>query len=90
MTNREMLAAISARTALSEAEAREVLSVILDTIKDAVWDGDKVMLTNFGTFYLAERKARTYKNPKPHMPAVRPARKYPKFVPAPNFEELVR
>lgn len=90
MTNREMVAAISARTALSEAEAREVLNTVLETIKDAVWDGDKVTLTNFGTFYLAERKARAYANPKPHMPTVKPARKYPKFLPAPNFEELVR
>lgn len=90
MTSRELVAAISAKTALTEPEAREVLNTVLETIKDAVWDGDKVTLTNFGTFYLAERKAHTYKNPKPHMPPVRPASKYPKFVPAPSFEELVR
>jgi len=90
MTNRELIAAISAKTALTEAEAREVLNTVLDSIKDAVWDGDKVTLTNFGTFYLAERKARAYKNPKPHMPPVKPASKYPKFKASPRFEELVR
>ncbi len=90
MTNRELVAAISAKTALSEPEAREVLNAVLDSIKDAVWDGDKVTLTNFGTFYLAERKARAYKNPKPHMPPIKPATKYPKFIAAPSFEELVR
>lgn len=90
MTNRELIAAVCAKTALSEPEAREVVSTILETIKDAVWDGGRVTLTNFGTFSLAERKARAYANPKPHMPAIRPARKYPKFVPAPSFDELVR
>ncbi len=90
MTNRELVAAISAKTALSEPAAREVLNTVIETIKDAVWDGDKVTLTNFGTFYLAERKARAYARPKPGMPKVKPAYKYPKFVPAPNFEELVR
>ncbi len=90
MTNRELVAAISAKTALTEPEAREVLNAVLDSIKDAVWDGDKVTLTNFGSFYLAERKARAYRNPKPHMPPIKPASKYPKFIPAPSFEELVR
>ncbi len=90
MTNRELIAAVSAKTPLSEQEAREVVNTVIETIKDAVWDGDKVTLTNFGSFFLAERKARAYKNPKPHMPPIKPASKYPKFTPAPSFEELVR
>lgn len=90
MTNKELIAAVSAKTALSEQASREVLNTILETIQDAVWDGDKVTLTNFGYFYLAERKARPFAKPKAHMPLIKPARKYPKFVPSPNFEELVR
>lgn len=90
MTNRELVAAISAKTALSEQAAREVLTTVLETIKDAVWDGDKVTLTNFGSFFLAERKARKLPKPRPGMPSFRPAQKYPKFVPASNFEEMVR
>ena len=90
MTNREVVAALCAKTALPEQTVRQVLNTVIDTIKDAVWDGDRVSLTNFGSFYLAERKERTYANPKPGKPKVRPAHKFPKFVPAPSFEEMVR
>jgi len=84
MTQRELIAAICARTALSEQTAREVLQVVVATIEDAVWDGDRVTLTNFGSFYLAERKVRTQSGGE------KTAKKYPKFVPAQHFEELVR
>jgi len=78
MTNREMIAAIAAKTALSQQTSREVLQTVIDTIQDAVWDGDRVTLTDFGSFYLAERKGRAA------------ATKYPKFVPAKKFQDLVR
>lgn len=84
MTQRELVAAICARTALPEQTAREVLQVVIATIEDAVWDGDRVTLTNFGSFYLAERKVRTQSDGQ------KTAKKYPKFVPASHFEELVR
>ncbi|MBK6911947.1 MAG: HU family DNA-binding protein [bacterium] len=88
MTQRELIAAVCARTALPDQTVREMLQVVVATIQDAVWDGDKVTINNFGSFYLAERKARAVATPE--TPAPPATRKYPKFAPAPYFEELVR
>ncbi|MCL4305445.1 HU family DNA-binding protein [bacterium] len=90
MTNKELVAAIAARTALSQQTSLEVLQVVIETIKDTVWDGDRVNLSDFGSFYLAERKARTGRNPRTGEEMLIPASKFPKFVPAKKFKDLVR
>ena len=90
MTNRELIAAISAKTALSQQTSREVLQTIIETIQDAVWDGDRVTVTDFGTFYLAESKPRTVRDSVTGETRKLPARKLPKFIPSKAFEELVR
>lgn len=90
MTNRELVAAIAAKTALSKQTSSEVLQAVIETIQDAVWDGDKVTLSDFGSFYLAERVARKGRNPHTGAELEIPAAKYPKFVPAESFKRLVR
>jgi DNA-binding protein HU-alpha len=90
MTNKELVAAIAAKTALTQQTSKEVLQTVIETIQDSVWDGDCVTIADFGSFYLAERKARTVRNPQTGAEIEVAAKKYPKFVPAKKFKDLVR
>ncbi|MBK6765466.1 MAG: HU family DNA-binding protein [bacterium] len=89
MTNRELIAAIAAKTALSQQTSKEVLQTVIETIQDAVWDGDRVTISDFGSFYLAERKARAASKDLASTPQAA-AIKFPKFAPAKKFQDLVR
>ncbi|MCB9357652.1 MAG: HU family DNA-binding protein [Calditrichaeota bacterium] len=90
MTNKELIAAIAAKTALSPETSKEVLQTVVETIQDAVWDGDRVTISDFGSFYLAERKARTGRNPRTGEAMELAASKHPKFIPAKKFKDMVR
>ena len=86
----ELLIAVSARTGLSHKAAEEVLDTILATIMDAVRDGDKVSLSGFGSFLLAERPARDGRNPRTGEKISIPARKVPRFIPGTQFRKAAQ
>ena len=56
-----------------------VLDTFMDVVKDTLVNGDKVALTGFGTFEVAERAARKGRNPKTGEEILIPASKAPKF-----------
>lgn len=89
MNKDELVTALAAKTGLTKKTAEETLGAMLDTIRDVVRDGDKVTLAGFGTFHLAERAARTGRNPRTGEAITIPARKVPKFVPGKDFRKLV-
>ncbi|MDP8220753.1 MAG: HU family DNA-binding protein, partial [Candidatus Stygibacter frigidus] len=55
----------------------------------ALKKGDKVSLVGFGTFKVAERKARTGVNPSTGKKIKIPARKVPVFKPGKKLKESV-
>ncbi len=68
----------------SKREAEDALSAVLDAIADGVKkDPAKgIQLIGFGTFKVAERSARTGRNPRTGEPMEIPASKTVKFTPA--------
>lgn len=64
MNKTELIAAVAENAALSKKDAEKAVNVIVDAIKGALADGDKVQLVGFGTFEVRERGARTGKNPR--------------------------
>lgn len=90
MNKDELVAAIAAKTGLTKGSADEFLKAVLDTITDAVRDGDKVTLSGFGTFLLTERAARIGRNPRTGASLSIAARKTPRFVPAKQFRDLAK
>ena len=64
MKKTELVAAIAERAALSKKDAEKALSAVIDTISEALADGDKIQLVGFGTFEVRTRGARTGKNPR--------------------------
>lgn len=64
MNKTELIAAVAENAALSKKDAEKAVNAVIDAIKGALADGDKVQLVGFGTFEVRERGARTGKNPR--------------------------
>jgi DNA-binding protein HU-beta len=90
MNKEELVTAVAAKTGLQKKGAEEAVQTVFDTIRDAVWDGDKVTVAGFGTFLLTERAARTGRNPRTGESVEIAARKVPKFTPGKQFKEYVK
>ncbi len=90
MNKAELVTAVAAKTGMTKRSAEETLDAVLDTITDAVRDGDKVAVTGFGTFLLTERAARIGRNPKTGEEIQIAARKLPRFIPGRKFREMAK
>lgn len=64
MKKTELVAAIAEKAALSKKDADKALTAVIDTISEALAEGDKISLVGFGTFEVRERGERTGKNPR--------------------------
>ena len=68
-----------AELGITKKQAAEVVDCVLDSIKDALADGDKVSLIGFGTFSVKERAAREGRNPRTGNTIKIEAKKVPGF-----------
>ena len=73
----------------SKKEAKLALESILSSISTALKNNETVTLTGFGTFKVAERKAREVKNIQTGKMMKVKAKKVPKFVPGKKLKEMV-
>lgn len=64
MNKTELVAAVAEKAALSKKDAEKALNAVVDSITNALIEGDKVQLVGFGTFEVRAREARTGKNPR--------------------------
>ncbi|OPL14518.1 MAG: hypothetical protein AVO39_09095 [delta proteobacterium MLS_D] len=74
----------------TKAKAQEVVDCILSTVTTALEKGDSVSLVGFGTFKVAERSARTGRNPQTGASIDIPASRVPRFVPGKTLKEAVK
>src|SRR5436190_14197914 len=82
MTKRDLVIRISNETGLVQQSVLEVVQKTLDYIAEAVAQGGKVELRNFGVFEVKVRKARIGRNPNaPTTDVPIPARAIVKFKP---------
>src|SRR6266850_7562744 len=82
MTKRDLVIRISNETSLVQQSVLEVVQKTLDYIAEAVAQGKKVELRNFGVFEVKVRKARIGRNPNAPENDVRiPPRAVVKFKP---------
>ena len=64
MNKEELVQEISKKAKVTQKDANEVLSVLVDTIQKTVAKGKKVTLVGFGTFEPRKRAARNGRNPQ--------------------------
>jgi nucleoid DNA-binding protein len=67
---------------LSYAESQKIVDFIMDTIKERLSRGEKVLLSGFGCFSVMPRKAKRGVNPQTGEPVVISGRNAIKFKPS--------
>lgn len=74
----------------SKSQAETVLESTIDTITEALMDGDSVVFTGFGSFKVVERAARKGRNPRTGEEIEIAATKVVKFTPGKTLKEVVK
>ena len=64
MNKGELIDQIALKASVTKKQADAVLTAAIETIIEAVSEGDKVTLVGFGSFEARERQAREGRNPK--------------------------
>ncbi len=64
MTKEEIINRIWERLEISKKEAAQAAEEVLNAVKEALANSDRVKIGGFGTFEVKQRKARMGRNPK--------------------------
>jgi DNA-binding protein HU-beta len=64
MNKAELIDAIAADAGLSKADAKKALDGFINATSGALKQGDRISLVGFGSFSIADRAARTGRNPQ--------------------------
>ena len=79
MNKTELIAEVAKKCGISKKDAEIAVSATLDTITNALKEGDKVQLVGFGSFEVKKREARMGRNPKTKEAIEIPATTIPVF-----------
>jgi DNA-binding protein HU-beta len=89
MNKAQLVEALASRTQLTKVQSENVLDAAIEIIQGAVSAGEGVKLVGFGSFTLADRKARTGRNPQTGQTFNLPATRVPRFRPGKEFKQFV-
>ncbi|MDQ2857930.1 MAG: HU family DNA-binding protein [Candidatus Eremiobacteraeota bacterium] len=89
MTKAELVDAVAAEIDLSKRQVGEIVDLVLDEIRNALVQGQKVALIPFGSFVVRDRKKREGRNPKTGEKLLIPARKVPAFSAGKGLRDAV-
>ena len=64
MNKRELIGAIASRAGLTRADAHRGLEAMLETVSEALMQGERIALSGFGIFEVRKRAGRTGRNPR--------------------------
>ena len=90
MNKEELVQEISKKSKVTQKEANEVLSALIETVQKTVSKGKKVTLVGFGTWEARKRAARTGRNPQTGKELKIAAKTVPAFSAGKSFKELVK
>ncbi|MDL2251319.1 HU family DNA-binding protein [Odoribacter sp. OttesenSCG-928-J03] len=79
MNKAQLIDAIADQANLTKADSKKALEAFVQAVGDSLKKGDKVALIGFGSFSVAERGARTGRNPQTGKTITIPAKKVIKF-----------
>ena len=90
MTKRELIEVVAKKANLTNKAARDSVQAVINSIRDALKRGEKVVITGFGTFSVRKRVERVGRNPKTGEKITIAARKAPGFTPGKTLKKAVR
>jgi DNA-binding protein HU-beta len=89
MNKGELVDKVAEKTGLPKKQIDSIINAGIESIMDAVSQGDKVTLVGFGSFERRDRKAREGRNPKTNEKMLIPASTVPAFSAGKLFKEKV-
>lgn len=89
MKKTDLVAAIAEKAEISKKDADKALAAFIETVTDALAEGDKVQLIGFGTFEVRARAGRTGINPRTKETITIEASKTPVFKAGQAFKAAV-
>ena len=90
MTKAELVDKIAEKKpGLTRKDVEAVVNTVLDSIKDALSNEDKVEIRGFGSFRIRHRRAKTGRNPKTGETVSVPPKKVPFFKAGKEMREMV-
>ena len=90
MQKTRFIAEVAERAGVSKKDARRIVETMLDVIRERLQQGDKVVLTGFGTFEVRSRQERQGVNPKTREAMRIPATRTPGFSASNSLKGAVR
>jgi DNA-binding protein HU-beta len=89
LNKNQLVEAVAKATKGTKADATRAVDSVFAAIQVALKKGNDVRLVGFGTFYVAQRKATTGRNPRTGAPIKIKASKQPKFRPGKGLKDAV-
>ena len=89
MNKSELIASMADKAELTKKDSEKALAAFIETVEEQLQKGEKIQLVGFGTFEVAERAARTGKNPQTGKEIKIAASKAPKFKAGKALKDFV-
>mgnify|MGYP000660107913 FL=1 len=89
MNKSDLISTVAFKTSITKKETEAVVTAFLETIVQAVSEGERVTLVGFGSFEARERKAREGINPKTGEKLYIPCARVPTFSVGKFFKNKV-
>jgi DNA-binding protein HU-beta len=85
----ELVKALAEKAEVTQKDAAKALDALVETIQQALANGDKVQIIGFGSFEVRDRKERKVISPATGEEIKVPATKVPAFKPGKSLKEAV-
>lgn len=89
MNKKELVDMVSEQRNLTKKDAEILVDTVFDAITQKVIEGDKVLISGFGTFKVNDRKARKGISPKTQQEMIIPASKTVTFKPSNRLKDAM-
>ena len=89
MNKADLIDAIAGEAKLTKVDTKKALDAFMKVTSEALGKGERVALVGFGSFSVAERSARTGRNPQTGKEIKIPAKKVVKFAPGAELKGKV-
>lgn len=90
MNKQQLVEAIAIRMELTKKDAEKALVAFTDIVTEELVKGERIAITGFGTFEVANRAEREGRNPKTGEPMTIAATKAPKFKAGKLLKDAVK
>lgn len=90
MTKADFIDRVASKSGLSKRDSTRAVDAFLDSITDALRQGESVSFTGFGKFSPQQRKERQGVNPRTGEKVTIPAARVPKFSAGSSLKQALR